>query len=372
MMTAASGTAKRPRRGGSTRVTYKGESRTAWFMAGPAMFLIALFLIAPFILAFALSFTNQRLISPNPTEYVGLDNYQRLLTVQVLTLEPLVDEAGVPIFDAGGGLTYERVRTFTRSNPEFPQYDGLQPWRTFEIGDSRVVILAGDAAFLSGLVNTLLFALVIVPAQGGLGLLLALIINKRIRGVNIFRSAYFIPVVISMVVVSILWSLLYAQNGLVNQLLSVVTLGFWPNPDWLGDPGTALPAIMIMSVWQGVGFHMVIWLAGLQTIPYVLYEAAQLDGAGRWGQFRNVTWPGLRNTAIFVFIVITIQAFALFTQIDVMTQGGPLDSTQTVIFQAVQRGFERLDIAYGSAIAVVFFAMVLVVSLVQRYLTRER
>ena len=102
---------------------------------------------------------------------------------------------------------------------------------------------------------------------------------------------------------------------------------------------------MIMSVWQGVGFQMVIWLAGLQTIPYVLYEAAQIDGAGRWNQFRHVTWPGLRNTAVFVFIVITIQAFALFTQIDVMTQGGPLDTTQTVIFQAVQRGFERQDIA---------------------------
>ena len=116
---------------------------------------------------------------------------------------------------------------------------------------------------------------------------------------------------------------------------------------------------------------MVIWLAGLQTIPFVLYEAAQLDGAGRWGQFRNVTWPGLRNTAVFVFIVITIQAFALFTQIDVMTQGGPLDSTQTVIFQAVQRGFERQDIAYGSAIAVVFFAMVLRLP-IQRWLTRER
>jgi multiple sugar transport system permease protein len=371
-MTAASGSAKKPSAGGGGRVTYQGESRTAWFMAGPAAFLIAMFLIAPFILAFALSFTNQRLISPNPTEFVGLDNYQRLLTVQVLTLEPLVDEAGVPLLDEDGNLTYERVRTFTRNNPDYPQYEGLQQWRAFDVGDTKVVILAGDAKFLSGLVNTLLFALVIVPVQGGLGLLLALIINKRIRGVNLFRSAYFIPVVISMVVVSILWSLLYAERGLVNQLLGVVTLGAWPNPDWLGDAGTALPAIMIMSVWQGVGFHMVIWLAGLQTIPYVLYEAAQLDGAGRWGQFRHVTWPGLRNTAVFVFIVITIQAFALFTQIDVMTQGGPLDSTQTVIFQAVQRGFERQDIAYGSAIAVVFFAMVLVVSLIQRWLTRER
>jgi multiple sugar transport system permease protein len=341
-------------------------------MAGPAMFLLAMFLIAPFILAFILSLTNQRLISPNPTEFVGAANYQRLLSVQLLTLEPLVDEAGVPILDEDGEFTYERTRTYTRDNPDYPQYAGLQEWRSFDIGDNRLVILAGDATFLTSLINTFVFALFIVPIQGGLGLLLALIINKRVRGVNLFRSAYFIPVVISMVVVAILWSLLYSKAGLVNQLLGFVTLGAWPELDWLGDAGSSLPAIMIMSVWQGVGFHMVIWLAGLQTIPYVLYEAAQLDGAGRWGQFRNVTWPGLRNTAVFVFIVITIQAFALFTQIDVMTQGGPLDSTQTVIFQAVQRGFERQDIAYGSAIAVVFFAMVLIVSLIQRWLTRER
>jgi multiple sugar transport system permease protein len=370
-MTAATKSAKAPRSSKDKRVTYRGEGRWAWFMAGPAMLLIAMFLVAPFVLAFTLSFTNQRLITPNPTEFVGIDNYQRLLTVQMLTLEPLTDEAGVPILDEDGNFTYERVRTYTRDNADFPQYDGLQEWRSFDIGDNKLVILAGDEAFLTSLINTFVFALVIVPVQGGLGLLLALIINKRIRGVNIFRSAYFVPVVISMVVVSILWSLLYASGGLVNQLLGFLTLGAWPALDWLGQHGSALPAIMIMSVWQGVGFHMVIWLAGLQTIPYVLYEAAQIDGAGRWGQFRNVTWPGLRNTAVFVFIVITIQAFALFTQIDVMTQGGPLDATQTVIFQAVQRGFERQDIAYGSTIAVVFFVLVLVVSLVQRWLTRE-
>jgi multiple sugar transport system permease protein len=357
---------------GNDRVTYRGEGRMAWLMAGPAMFLLALFLIAPFMLAFVLSFTNQRLISPNPTDFVGLDNYRRVLTVQLLTLEPLVDAAGAPILDENGDYTYERVRTYTRNNPDYPQYEGLQTWRTLDIGDNKLVILAGDATFLTALINTIIFALVIVPIQAGLALGLALLINRRIRGVNLFRSAYFIPVVISMVVVAILWSLLYAKDGLVNQMLSTATLGLFPKLDWLGNPATALPAIMIMSVWQGVGFQMVIWLAGLQTIPFVLYEAAQLDGAGRWHQFRHVTWPGLRNTAIFIFIVITIQAFALFTQIDVMTQGGPLDTTQTVIFQAVQRGFARQDIAYGATIAVVFFVMVLVVSLIQRWLTRER
>ena len=142
--------------------------------------------------------------------------------------------------------------------------------------------------------------------------------------------------------------------------------------DWLGNTDTALGSIMVTSIWQGVGFHMVIWLAGLQTIPYVLYEAAQIDGAGRWDTFKGVTWPGLRNTAVFVIIIITIQAFGLFIQVNEMTRGGPLDATQSVIFQAVQRGFEKSDIAMGSAISVVFFILVLAVSLVQRFLTRDK
>jgi len=117
---------------------------------------------------------------------------------------------------------------------------------------------------------------------------------------------------------------------------------------------------------------MVIWLAGLQLIPPNLYEAAAIDGAGRVAQFKHVTWPGLRNTAIFIFITITIAAFGLFTQIDVMTRGGPLDATSTVIFQAVEHGFRKQDLAYGSAISVVFFILVLLVALVQRRLTREK
>ena len=127
-----------------------------------------------------------------------------------------------------------------------------------------------------------------------------------------------------------------------------------------------------MSIWQAVGFHMVIWLSGLQTIPVSLYEAADIEGATTWQKFRYVTWPGLRNTAVLVLIVITMQAFAVFSQIDVMTNGGPLDATQTVVFQAVERGYGKQDIAGGSAISVVLFLMVLSISLIQRYLTREK
>ena len=350
------------------------EGLAGWLMATPAMLLVLGFLIIPFFMAFFFSFTNQRLISPNPTEYVGMRNFERLLTVRTLILDPIVDDVtGAPVRDEEGNLTYEPVRNITGNNPDYPQYDGLQEWRSWTWGNKRVVLLAGDAVFMRSLVNTFTFAFFVVPIQGALGLLLALLINKRTTGVNLFRTIYFMPVVVSLVVVSILWRFIYdGQNGLLNNLLDMITFGRFEPIDWLGNPNTALAAIMIMSIWQGVGYHMIIWLSGLQTIPAVLYEAASVEGANGWQQFRFVTWPGLRNTAIFVLITITMAAFGLFTQVDVMTRGGPLDSTTTVIFQAVQRGYAKQDIAYGSAISVVFFIMVLTVALIQRYVTRER
>jgi multiple sugar transport system permease protein len=349
------------------------EAIAGWLMAGPAMILMLGFLIIPFFLAFYFSFTNQRLISPNPTEYVGMANFRQLLTMKVLRLEPIVDEAGQPVLDENGNFTYPREREFTRNNPDYPQYNGLQKWISWDIGETRWILLTGDALFMKSLINTFYFALVIVPGQAGLGLVLALLINQRTAGVNIFRTIYFIPVVVSIVVVSILFEFIYdGQNGLLNTALVFVTGGRFEPVDWMANVSTAMPAIMAMSAWQAVGIHMVIWLAGLQTIPYVLYEAADIDGANGWQKFRYVTWPGLRNTAVFVLVTITIAALGLFTQIDVMTQGGPLDSTSTVIFQAVRRGFHMQNIAYGSAISVVFFILVLTVALIQRYLTRER
>lgn len=349
------------------------EQLTGWLMAGPAIVLILSFLIIPFFMAFYFAFTNQRLISPNPTEFVGTRNFERLLTVRTLTLEPLRDEeSGELILDEDGNFTYPPVRELTRNNPERPELSGLQEWFTWQRGERQIVFLAGDAVFMKAVRNTLWFTLVVVPIQGGLGLILALIVNQKIRGVNIFRTIYFMPVVMSMVVLSILWRFIYdGNNGLLNSLLELITFGNFQPIDWIGNVNTALPAITGMSIWQGVGFHMVIWLAGLQTIPGVLYEAADVAGANTWQKFRYVTWPGLRSTAVFVLITITMAAFSLFVQPDVMTRGGPLDSTTTIIHQAVQRGFAKQDIAYGSAISVFFFIMVLIVALIQRFLTRE-
>jgi multiple sugar transport system permease protein len=142
--------------------------------------------------------------------------------------------------------------------------------------------------------------------------------------------------------------------------------------DWLGDPNIAMWAIILMSVWQGVGFQMVLFLAGLQGIPDYLYEAASIDGANPWQKFIHVTIPGLRNVAVFIIVTITIAAFQLFTQVFVMTNGGPNEATSTVTFQMVQKGFREQDIAYASAIAVIFFLIILVISLIQRRVLRTQ
>lgn len=349
------------------------SNKAGWLMAGPAMMLIAGFVILPFFLAIGLSFTNQRLVSPNPTEFVGLSNYRQLLGVATVTLEPLRDDAGhVRMKD--GVPEYPSIRSLTRNNPDRPDLAGMREWFSFSTGgEAKTFVLARDLVFMKAVLNTLIFVIVVAPVQAGLALCLALLINQRLRGINIFRAIYFMPVVVSIVVVSLLWRLIYdGQSGLLNNLLDALSFGLIPPVNWLGNPSTALGSIIAMSIWQAVGFHMVIWLSGLQTISPTLYEAAAIEGASKWQVFRYITWPGLRNTAVLILIVITMQAFGLFAQIDVMTNGGPLDSTQTIVFQAIERGYGKQDISGGSAISVILFVIVLSISLMQRWLTREK
>lgn len=293
----------------SRRGGWGHETLMGTLMVSPAVLLLVVFFFIPVALCFALAFTNARLISPEPARLIGFENFSRLF---------------------------------------------------------------GDPLFWKSLRNTFYFALVVVPLQSGFALLLALLVNARIRGVNFFRTMYFVPVVTSIVVVSILWRFMYQPDGLVNSMLQALSFNVIQGTDWLNNPAAAMPAIMFMSIWQAVGFHMVIWLSGLQTIPGELYEAAELDGAGKWQQFRYVTWPGLRATRTFILVTITIAALSLFAQINIMTQGGPLDATSTMVFQAVRVGYGQQETAYASTISLVFFVLVLAVSLVQRYLTRER
>lgn len=347
------------------------ESLYAWLMSSPALLALLLFVILPFLIAIGLSFTDQRLIAPEPGQFVGFRNYDRLLSLTVLTLDPLVDEnTGEVLRDANGNIEYPRSRSILRTEE---RYAGFFDWFSLDIFEKRYVIAAKDPTFMQSLVNNIVFALIVVPVQSSIALGLALLVNQRIRGANIFRTIYFSPVVTSTAVLAVVWIFLYNPDiGLINQALSSLSFGLIQPINWLGDPRTALIAIIIMAVWQGAGFQMVIFLAGLQTIASELYEAASIDGANAFQRFRYVTLPGLRNTTIFVLITTTIFAFRLFTQVDVMTQGGPVNNaTSTVVFHVVQEGFRAKRLGYGATASVVFFAIVLGIALVQRYLLRS-
>jgi len=286
------------------------ELRAAWILSAPAVVLGAVFIVAPFVLAIALSFSDQRLVpNPNlPTRFIGATNYLRLF-----------------------------------ADPNFRQ------------------------AFL----NTLLFTVLVVPFQTAIALAAAMLINSKLPARNIFRGIFFLPTVITMVVVCVVWFSMLKIDGFFNLLLQTVSFGTLGPIDWLRNPFTAMPALVVLSAWQGFGFQMVIYLAGLQSISPQLYEAAEVDGATRWQQFWNVTMPSLRNTHVFVIVTTTILAFKMFTQVNILTQGGPQGATSTLVHFLYEVGFRRGRVGFASATAVVFFLVVLLITLLQRGLFRS-
>jgi multiple sugar transport system permease protein len=288
----------------------KRDRWTAWGLLAPALGMIALFILAPFFMSVMLSFTDQRLVAnPNvPTEFIGFRNYLRLAE-------------------------------------------------------------AGD--FLNAFFRTATFAILVVPLQCALGLGAALLINSTLPMRNLFRGIYFLPTVISMVVVSCIWSSLYQREGFFNFALSGLSGGAAGPVDWLQNPYTAMASLVVLSAWQGFPFQMVVYLAGLQGISKDLYEAAQIEGASRWQEFWRVTMPGLRNTHILVIMTTTIFAFKLFTQVQLLTQGGPSSVTDTLVRVMYMQGFRQGKVGVGAAAAVVFFLIVLLISYIQRRLMKE-
>jgi len=289
----------------------KRNKRLAWLFVLPALLGLLLFVLIPFLLAVMLSFTNLRLGSPLPLEFVGFNQYRRIFA---------------------------------------------------------------DEAFMAALRNNALFALIVVPLQTALALLLALLVNQPLRGMTVFRSLFFMPVVFPLSLVAVVWILVFAPGpqGLLNHVLDTLSLGGWRPRDFLHDPAWALPAISLTSIWQGVGFQMVILLAALQGIPRELYDAARVDGADRWQQFVFITLPQLRNAMIFVVLVTTILAFRLFDQVQIMTQGGPNHATTTVMYEAVNTAFGSQQVARAAAMTVVFFLVVLLITLLQRAVARHK
>ena len=245
----------------------------------------------------------------------------------------------------------------------FTDYNIMRPDRIKFCGVDNFIELFGDKDFWIAVKNTLHFTILVVPFQTVLALALALLISSRRKGVSIFRAAYFSPQVTSMVVVAILWTVLYNSNpdsGLLNALL--VKLGMEPC-GFLNDPKTAMNSIIFMSAWQGAGYQMMIFLAGLQGIPKDQYEAASIDGAGKLKSFFYVTLPGLKNVISYVIMITVIQAMKLFTQPYVMTKGGPQNSTRTLVYYVYEQGFQKRNFGYACAVAAVFFVIVISLSI---------
>lgn len=286
------------------------QTRTAWLFCAPALIPIALFMILPFCMSIVYSFTNKMLVQKagKPIEFVGLKNFIKIATSST-----------------------------------------------------------AQQAFL----NTAVYALLVVPVIIILGTLLAVLVNNSMKGVKLFRTIYFSPQVITMTVVAVVWSFIFSPgaDGLMNSALKL--FGLQPQA-WLQDSKWALFCIAIMYIWQSLGMQMLIILGGLQFISEDLYEAGRMDGCNSAQRFLYITVPMLKNTLVYVLISTTINTLKLFTQVYVLTNGGPKGSTTSVVYLLYKSGFVNNQLGYSSAIAVVFFLIVFIISLIQnRVLGRD-
>lgn len=249
------------------------------------------------------------------------------------------------------------------------EWSFLSPDRAF-VGLGNYRQLLDDDRFWNALRNTGVYTVVAVSLQIVLAVALAVGLQTKRPGTALLRAAYFFPVISSVAIMGIVWKFLLNQDiGLISAWLT--RLGI-PSTDWLASPTWAMPAVILVGTWKNVGFNMVILLAGLQGIPQLYYEAAAVDGAGRWAAFRHVTLPGLRPALLFATVISVIASLQLFDQVYVMTGGGPLFGTETLVTYLYNRGFVLFDMGYASAIAWVLFGFIMIVSVLQLRLFRYR
>ncbi|WP_280737659.1 MULTISPECIES: sugar ABC transporter permease [unclassified Enterococcus] len=240
-------------------------------------------------------------------------------------------------------------------------------WDSFStpefVGLKNFAKMLQDETFWISLKNTFLYTIGVVPLTLICSLGLAILLNKKIRGMKFFRTAFFFPYVTSLVAIAVVWNMLFHPTmGPINQFLKL----FIENPPgWTSSSDWALTAIVIVSVWRGMGYYMILYLAGLQGIPRELYEAASMDGANKWKQFANVTLPSLRSTTFFVTIMLVINCFKIFDLVQVMTAGGPGRATNVLVYQIYNEAFVKFNFGYASAIAMVLFIIVLTITVIQ-------
>lgn len=228
----------------------------------------------------------------------------------------------------------------------------------------------GDPIVRISFKNTVLYVVGIVPSIIAGSLLLAVLGNQVRKGRAVFRTIYFIPTITPGVVTAMLWVWVFEPTGAMNRVLRMLGIH---GPNWLFNRSTAMPAVIIMTLWGALGYYMIIFMAGLADIPQVFYEAAKVDGANRWHTFWHITIPLLRNSLIFVFVTLTIAAFQMFTQVFIMTRGGPANATQTVQLTVYRRAFQFLEMGYAASISWLLFALIFFFSIVQLrlFISRE-
>lgn len=251
---------------------------------------------------------------------------------------------------------YPALQAFYLSFTQF-EYDLTQSptW----VGLKNFERLMADPIFWQTFRNTLLYLVCVVPVLVSLPLAVAILVNRQLRGMHWFRVAYYVPVVISMVVAGIAWKWLYADNGLLNQLLQVIRI---PPVPWLTSPDWAIFSVMAVTIWKGLGYYMVIYLAGLQSIPQDLYEAAALDGSDGWHRHWDITLPLMRPYLVLVSVIAAIAATKVFEEVYIMTQGGPRHSSKTVVYYIYEQAFQKLEISYACTIGLALFLVILALS----------
>jgi multiple sugar transport system permease protein len=254
---------------------------------------------------------------------------------------------------------------------DFDVYAIVDPSAARFVGIGNYLHAFAEADFWNALRITLVYALVGAPVSVAVSLAAALLVDaKTTRWKPFFRAVYFAPVVTTLVAVAIVWRYLYQpQYGLVNAVLAKLGI---PRIDWLGDPHWALPAILVLAVWKNFGYNLLIFVAGLQNVPRELHEAAELDGATGWQRFWNVTLPDLAPVFLFVSVTTVINYFQLFAEPYVMTQGGPLQSTVSVLYFMYEEGFKWWNLGFASAIAFILFLLMFAVTMLQLYVSRRR
>lgn len=267
------------------------------------------------------------------------------------------------------GLTvfYPALQAFYLSFTRY-EYDITQPPQLIGFANFRRLWI--DLVFWQTLWNTVVYLVGVVPILVVIPLALAILVNQKLRGMQWFRAAYYTPVVISMVVAGIAWKWLYAQNGLLNQLLKQLGILTSNGIPWLTSPKFAIFSVMAVTVWKGLGYYMVIYLAGLQSIPAELYEAAAIDGSDGISKHWDITVPLMKPYLVLVGVISAISATKVFEEIYIMTQGGPRNGSKTIVYYLYEQGFRNLEMSYACTIGLVLFLAILILSILNLKLSQ--